>query len=566
VSASTVAELVLGRRGDDRPGLWFEDSRWTWAEVVEAAAVRAELLHARRRPGPFHVGVLLDNVPEYLFVLGGAALAGATVVGLNPTRRGDPLARDVRHTDCQLVLTDRARQGDLDALDLGAATGHVLAVEDEPHRGLDPVDPAATPLPTPEDLWLLIFTSGSTGDPKAVRMSHGRAAGIVGNVVFRPRDVLYSAMPLYHGNALNAAVLPALASGAQLVLRRRFSASGFLPDVRRYGATFFNTVGRALGHINATEPTPDDRDHSLRWVLAPEASEEDRARFTTRFGPPVFTGYGSSENAIVLHPASTSRPGALGVAPPGADIAVVDPDSREERAVARFDEHGGLTNAEDAIGELVGRNVVAAFEGYYGDPDADAQRTRDGWYWSGDLAYRDEDGVFYFAGRTGDWLRVDSENLAAGPIETVLSRWPDASAVAVYPVPDVSTADQVMAAVELARDVGFDPDRFAAFLADQPDLGTKWAPRYVRIVDGLPLTATHKVDRRPLREEGWRTTDEVWHRPARAEGYVLLTAADRASLDAALAVNGRAHLLPDATPAVVMPRDQEAVQPRSHLE
>ena len=96
----TVTELLLRRERDHNPGLLFEDQRWTWAEVVAESANRAALLKSLRRPGPFHVGLLLDNVPEFAFLLGGAALAGAVVVGLNTTRRGEALARDITLADC----------------------------------------------------------------------------------------------------------------------------------------------------------------------------------------------------------------------------------------------------------------------------------------------------------------------------------------------------------------------------------------------------------------------------------------------------------------------------------
>ena len=128
---------------------------------------------------------------------------------------------------------------------------------------------------------------------------------------------------------------------------------------------------------------------------------------------------------------------------------MVDPVTGVERPPATFDESGRLTNAEESIGELVGRRSLGNFEGYYNNPEAEAERTRNGWYWSGDLAYRDEEGIFYFAGRTGDWLRVDSENFAAAPVERILGRFPGVSGVAVYPVPDARTGDQVMAALEL---------------------------------------------------------------------------------------------------------------------
>jgi fatty-acyl-CoA synthase len=544
----TVAGLVLARAGDGNPGLVFEDERWTWSEVVAEAASRAAFLTSMRTSGPFHVGVLLDNVPEYIFLLAGAALAGATVVGINPTRRGEELARDIRHTDCQLIVTEAAHRDDLAGLDLGLSPDRVLVYDTPaydqalgPHRGAAP--PAA--LPSADELLFLIFTSGSTGAPKAVRLTQGRAAEFAGRLPFGSDGVLYSAMPLFHGNALWSAVFPALGTGASLVLRRRFSASAFLPDVRRYGCTFFNTVGRAIAHINATPPTAEDRDHQLQWALGPETSEADKAAFTARFGVPIFGGYGSSENAFVLMPARDARPGSLGTAPEGVDVAVVHPDTAEECAVARFDEGGRLLNADQAIGELVGKNVTARFAGYYNNPEAEAERLRNGWYWSGDLAYRDEHDVFYFAGRSGDWLRVDSENFAAAPVERILGRAPGVAGVAVYAVPDTRTGDQVMAALELAGGTRFDADAFVAFVDAQTDLGPKWVPRYVRIVESLPLTATGKVDKKPLQAGGWRTEDSVWHRPPRAGAYRPLTPSAVDELEAELAANGRAHLIGD---------------------
>ena len=123
---------------------------------------------------------------------------------------------------------------------------------------------------------------------------------------FGPTDTLYCPMPLSHGNALSAALFPALASGARLLLRDKFSATAWLDDVRTHGVSFTNTVGRALGYVLATPPTPHDRDHRLRVVLAPEASPRDMADFRDRFGALVLSGYGSSEGGIVLAPAPVS--------------------------------------------------------------------------------------------------------------------------------------------------------------------------------------------------------------------------------------------------------------------
>jgi fatty-acyl-CoA synthase len=360
---------------------------------------------------------------------------------------------------------------------------------------------------------------------------------------FTSDDVLYCAMPLFHGNALNASIVPAIGSGATLALGRKFSASGFLPDLRRYGATYFNTVGRALSYILKTPPTEHDRDHRVKFALGPESSAPDIEAFRERFGIPVIEGYGSSEGAIRMIPVRTSRPGALGRPDADADVVVMDHTSMQECPRARFDEHGGLCNAQDAIGEIVRRDGVSHFEGYYNNDAANAERTRNGWFWSGDLGYRDDDGVFYFAGRNADWIRVDGENFAAAPVERIIARHPDVAGVAVFGVPDPVTGDQVMAAVELRAGSRFDGAEFAAFLRAQPDLGTKWLPRFVRVVGAIPVTTTEKTDKRPLRAAAWHTTDPVWWRGDRGASYEVLTADAAAELDRELHRNGRGTLL-----------------------
>ncbi len=541
--ANTVVALLEQRADDDTTGLVVDDRTWSWREVVaESERWAAALETLRPATGPFHIGVLLGNVPEYVFALLGAARIGAVTVGINDTRRGEELARDIRHTDCITVLTDASHAPMVDGIDLGDV--QVLDVgSGDWRRRLDTSPPARTVDVRPDDVFILIFTSGSTSAPKAVKLSHARASRVAhGSTWFTPDDVLYSAMPLFHGNALNAIVFPALASGAAIALRERFSASQFMPDVRRYGATFFSTVGRALAYILATPASPEDRDHRVTYGLAPESSPRDMRAFKQRFGIPCVAGYGSSENVIIMEPRPGLPKDALGVPQTGVDAAVVDPETGDERAAARFDADGKLLNGAEAIGEIVGRNVVDRFEGYYKNPEAEAERTRNGWYWSGDLGYRDEDGVFYFAGRSGEWLRVDSENFATAPVERILGRFPGASGVAVYAVPDERTADdQIMAALELDAGVAFDPDAFGRFLAEQPDLGTKWSPRYVRITT-LPVGATNKIDKRPLRAERWYTDDPLYWRSAPGSEYRPFTADDLAALEVRFREFGR----PDA--------------------
>lgn len=551
-ATGTVAALVRSRTGDGNVGLSFESTDQTWAEVVSEMEVRARFLEHEVRSGPAHVGVLLDNVPEYLYMLGGAALSGRVVVGINPTRRGDELARDVRHADCQMIVTDADHAGLLNGLDLGAADGRVFVSDGadheaalRPYRGPDAAPIRATP--TAEDLLLLIFTSGSTGAPKAVRMTQGRAGANDGTAMgFGPDDALYCAMPIFHSNALSTMVFPSMGTGATLVLTRRFSASAFLNDIRDHGCTFTSTVGRVLTYILATPETEHDRAHRLKFILAPESSAVDMKAFKRRFGVPVFSGYGSSENAIIMAPSPGQPLDALGVPGEGLDVAIIDPATMRECPRARFDDDRKLLNADEAIGELVGRNSLDRFEGYYANEEATSERTRAGWYWSGDLAYRDEEGVFYFAGRNADWLRVDGENFSATPVERVIQRFPGVSGVAVFGVPDDRTVDdQAMAVIEMSPGVEFDPELFDEFLAQQRDLGTKWSPRYVRLSAALPVTATNKVNKAPLRQDRWTSAggDPIYWRPERREGLRLLTDDDRAEIRSRFHASGRREFL-----------------------
>ncbi|MBT2449394.1 AMP-binding protein [Streptomyces sp. ISL-43] len=548
----TVAELIARQWGDHRPGLKHADGVLSHHRTAREAAARAALLVDLLPPGAEpHIGVLLDNTPEFPFWLGAAALAGAAVAGINPTRRGPELARDILHTDCRILVTERTHLPLLRGLDLPGVRLLITDTEEyeallAPYAGAKPGEAVLGQGPGPASRLLLYFTSGSTGAPKAAICTQGRLAGAGASLArhfsVTPDDVHYVCMPLFHGNAVIADWLPALAGGAVVALRRRFSASAFLDDVRAYEATYFTYVGRAVQYLLATPPRPDDRAHTLRLGFGTEAGAVDAARFAERFGARLVEGYGATEGGASVQRTPDTPPGALGRAGAGDDLAVIDPETGRECPPAALDAQGRLLNGAEAIGELVNKGR-SLFEGYWRNPDAEAARTRDGWYWTGDLFFRDADGFLYFAGRTDDRLRVDSENLAAAVIENILARWARAAAVAVYAVPDAVAGDQVMAAVALREGAAFSPEGFEAFLAVQPDLGTKMAPRYVRIVDAMPTTATNKVHRVSLRREGFDTPDPVWWRPPGESAYRLLGPADLAALLASYEAQGRAELL-----------------------
>lgn len=546
-----MAGIILAREHDDNPGIAWDGGVLTHREAVALAAQRGAWLKSVRQPGrPFHVGILADNSVDYLLWLEATALVGAVLVGGNTTHRGEELARDLSHTECQILLVAEQYFALVDGHDLGDAIGTVSrdnprvvvmesseeAVLLEPFAGVsasDVVDPDITP----GTLGYLIFTSGTSGAPKAVKCSQGRMAGVA-NVLplmfsLTSDDVFYCAMPLFHSNALMANWGAYLVAGATQVIPTsggRFSASGFLPDVRRFGVTYFNYVGKPLSYILATPEQPDDADNPLRQCFGNEAAIDDIEKFARRFGCLVTDGYGSSEGGANVSRTPDSPPGSLGRAPEGT--VVLNPETGEECPPARFDDNGVLLNADECIGEMVSKPGGQTFEGYWRNDDASRDRLKNGWYWTGDLAYRDELGFFYFAGRNSDWLRVDGENFAAAPVEQVLGRNANIVLAAVYAVPDEHVGDQVMAAIELAGEA-FDPDEFAAFLASQEDLGTKWAPKYVRVTRDLPKTATSKVLKQSLRTERWNCDDVVYWRRGKELAYELLGDEDRAALNEA---------------------------------
>ncbi|PRB70397.1 AMP-binding protein [Arthrobacter sp. MYb213] len=553
--AKTTRDLLELRAKDEHPGLLFEGRIWTWAEVVDECKVRAHALLALHQPGvAFHVGVMLENDPEYVFAIGAAAYAGATVVGINLTRRGEELTRDIAYTDVEILITSKELESYFNSAPSGIPTQRTLYIGTEeferilaPFRGLPaPQIPAAN---NPETKLLLLFTSGSTGDPKAVICTTGRLCrtAVYRHMGLGRRDVSYNAMPLFHGNGIFACWANPLATGGTFALARKFSASKFLRDVMRYKATYFNYVGRSLSYLLAQPERQEESGTYLESCFGTEASEFDLAEFKRRYGVGPTESYGASEGGLTLARTADTPKNALGAAPTGMDAAVVDPATMEECPRAQLSDDGRILNAEEAIGELVNLTGAALFEGYYKNPAATAARVRGTAFFTGDLGYRDEDGFFYFAGRDADRLRVDSENFSAAPIERVLSRFPGATLAAVYPVPDVRTGDQVMATIQVEDPSTFDVQEFAQFLDAQPDLGTKWAPKFLRVVTDVPVTATQKINKPQLRKDAWLADDLIFYRPARQFDYEVLDSAVVAELKSAFARNRRSHLLPMLT-------------------
>ena len=564
-----VGDLIRANAADPtrapRILLHYNEARVTHAAYYAECIRWANMFRHIRAAGPFHVGVLLDNIPDYFFALGGAALAGAVVIGINNTKRGTHLAGDIAYTDCQMLVTEEKYLPLLQPVlgETGVIAERVLvtrrwndasepsssrfldldATLDECGGGPDPQVPVADGEP-----YVLVFTSGTVTAPKAVICSHGRMVETGKNIGVNiygitADDVGYVAMPLFHANALMCGFMPALYYGAGVGMIRKFSRTRWLSDIRRYGATFFNYTGKPLAYILGTPRQPDDHLNPLRICYGNEGSHRVVAEFEERFRCRVIDVFGSSEGGVGVTRQPGDPPRSIGF--PAAGIVVVD-EHGNERSPARFDAAGRLLNADEAIGEIVNMQGLAWFEGYYKNPEAMQQRTRNGWYWTGDLGYTDERGFLYFAGRDVEWLRVDGENFVGRPVEEILQRHPDVMLAAVYGVPDPDGGDRVMAALVLRDGAAFDPARFQEFLAAQADLSPKWMPTYVRTASELPQTATSKVLKNELRRQKFRPdlcADPIYWRPRAGEPYRRFTAGDFAHLQALFAAVSKEALL-----------------------
>jgi fatty-acyl-CoA synthase len=551
------AAALLRRNGTDpefrdRPAVRFQDQIWTHGEYfAESNRFGNFFLSLKPANQATHVAVLLDNTPEYLFALGGAALTGSAVTGLNHTRRDEHLLRDIEHTHSTLIITQPRHLPLLEPIaDELATLGIPIYVSNRYPDAADPAVTIGTDLdealanfdtsdaglsPDPDTLWALIFTSGTSDAPKAVICSQRRflVTGTRMTIIMdlTADDTGYICMPLFHSNGLMVGWAPSIVLGASVGLARKFSASRWLSDIRHYGSTYFNYTGKPLAYVLGQPEHDDDADNPLRVAFGNEGSPEVVDTFAKRFGVDIIDAYGATEGGVAVNRDAEERAGALGQAP--EHIKVVNEDG-ESLPTATFDADGHITNADESVGEIVNTAGVGPFEGYYNNDEANAKTTRFGWYWTGDLGYLDADRYLYFAGRNADWIRVDGENFPAAPLESVLGHHPDVVIGVVYGVPDDQAGDQVMAGLVWREGAPFDPAAFAAWIDAQESIGPKWRPHYVRIMKDPPTTGTNKIVKRTLVHQKWRRDligdDELYVRNRGDDVFRPFTDDDEAAL------------------------------------
>ncbi|MBR0916405.1 ATP-dependent acyl-CoA ligase [Bradyrhizobium japonicum] len=508
---STILTRQAERHGD-RVLLVAGETRWSFAQTAAIAAASGQaLVDAGIRPGD-RVALMCSNRPEFLQVYLGCAWLGAIAVPINTALRGFQLSHIFRNSRPALLVVEAQFVDAIESVEagvdlpprtwiVGAAAGAVDArLSAVPLPALGAAAPAGAV--RPGDTVAILYTSGTTGPAKGVccpqaqlfwwGIYSARALGI------REGDVLFTTLPLFHTNALNA-FYQALLNGCTYVLEPKFSASGFWAAAQRHKATVGYLLGAMASMLLAQPNNANDRAHRLRVALGGGVPPQIHGPFLERFGVPLVDGYGSTEtNFVFAGTIPSDRPGTMGYLADGIEARIVD---ENDSALA-----------DGQAGELVlrAREPFAFATGYFGMPEKTVEAWRNLWFHSGDRVVRDAGGNYRFIDRMKDSIRRRGENVSSWEVEQTIQSHPAVAACAIYPLPSELGEDEVAAAILLEPGQSLEPVDIVRHCEGQ--IAYFAIPRYVRILSQMPLTENGKIKKGMLREAG--ITTDTWDREA----------------------------------------------------
>ncbi|MFW0795877.1 AMP-binding protein [Gordonia sp. CPCC 205515] len=492
----------------DRPSRLDVNGTATTVAALDAAASRgAAGLRSLGLDTGDRVGVVMKASVAALHAWFSIARAGLVEVPLNPATGPDLLEYCLEHAAVRVVICDAEFAGLI-----GDIAGRIDSIEKVIVAGEADGDPdefgdlmrthlVDLPAVDPRSTAVILYTSGTTGPPKGVLLSHRANVNLARHTVdlmaYTSTDRLYSVFPLYHSNARYCSVMAAIDAGADVVMHRTFSATRFWDICRAEKITAFNYQGAMMSILFKQEPRDDDRDHAVRAAFGAPCPREIFADVEARFGIELTEIYGSTETSIVCDmPPSRRRIGSAGTESVNYHVRVVDED----------DEPVG----PGTVGEIVVRPKKPGmmFDGYDARPEASVEAWQNLWFHTGDRGVFDDDGFLTFVDRVKDTIRRRGENVSSWEIERVVADDADVVQVAAYGVPSELSEEEVAIAVVAVPGVRLDP----AALVDRIDgrLTSFARPRYIRVMDRLPLTHSQRVEKYRLRADG--ITADTWDR------------------------------------------------------
>ena len=568
VEGMNIAEIIV-RHGTDesiknRPFIMFRNEQgviqsFTYAKYYQKSLEYGNMIHQLRAElglldaERFHVGVFMQNIPEFFYILGGCAFTNSTLVGINNAQVGEKLAFDINNIDIKILFTDYVKQPGTDGtfldtvLKARVTTGFTTLTNDyiiatakpgghdklqireiseklSKYSGsLDDFKPVEL---NTSGTGVIIFTSGTTGVPKGIEVSWKKLfdVGITATNILKytDQDVGYVCMPVNHSNSLYLNIMPALLNGAKLLLRRRFSVSNFVKDIEEAGVTVWNCVGDPVQYLinKITATIGKDADFShlpIRTVISTGTNAANRAAFTRIFGLDIFMEvYGSTESGAIT--AVDQNTPVYSVGKLLKDIRIVNEETLQEMALANVDENGKITNLNECAGEIIVSQSslgASAFTGYYKLEVESEIKICDieceNFYRMGDLgAIMEKDYVKYmiFLGRTGDWIRFKGENWAPVDGEKIVNDYEGITNAGIIGVPQsIGKEDDPMYALEVENPAEFDCEKFYSFCRE--NLPHYMLPRFIRLVRCLPMTDTMKLKKSILKYDFYFRTPQI---------------------------------------------------------
>jgi len=496
--------LMLVRRAAQAPdapfALFSDGSRWSNGEALLVARETAAALAARGVSAGDRVVNWLPNSAAHLRVMLATALLGATPVPMNPALRGRSLLDSLQVVKPRLIVTHAALADRLSEMEAPApCPAVVLGGEGEPLRM--PADGLPEPAGTqPWDLGVILYTSGTTGGVKAVRVPNGQLWS-VGRTHFgflEASDRVMLTTPLCHIGPL-AALMGAIMAGASVIVLEGFKTSTFWDDVRRFEATAVPGMGPSLlNFLNKAPAHPDDRRHGLRLVNVVAADAASRA-FAGRFGVSFFPSFGMTELSVpIVGDLDSTVEGSCGRVRDGMEVRIVDAHDMEVPA--------------GQVGEIVVRaqHPWTVNDGYEANPEATVAAWRNGWFHTGDAAWRDADGNVFFADRIKDVIRRRGENISSIEVEREVKAFAAVEDAAAIAVSSEHGDQEILVVVSPLGDAEVVPADLIAFLTER--MPHFMVPRYVRVLRDMPRTPSNKIRKADLRRDG--VTADTWDREA----------------------------------------------------